>query len=122
MKNLNNWAYGFALNHEGAGVGTIYYASKYFDKEGIVNPASAEAYTTDEINKIKEGAVEGSTSYIENIPDNALVGMNPINTDKVYWYNDEESAKILKSTNPLLLDSENGDMKDTEGNIIAKAM
>ena len=48
--------------------------------------------------------------------------MNPINTDKVYWYNDEESAKILKSTNPLLLNAENGDMKDTEGNIVAKAM
>ena len=122
MKNLNNWAYGFDLNHEGAGVGTIYYASKYFDKEGIVNPASAEAYTTNEINKIKEGAVEGSTNYIENVPDNAFVGMNPINTDKVYWYNDEESAKILKSTNPLLLDSENGNMQDTEGNIVVKAM
>ena len=35
------WTYGFALNHEGAGVGTIYYAEEYFDREGIVNPASA---------------------------------------------------------------------------------
>ena len=31
-----NWAYGFALNHDGAGVGIIYYAAKYFDREGIV--------------------------------------------------------------------------------------
>ena len=48
----SNWAYGFSLNHEGAGVGTIYYASTYFKREGIVNPASAEAYTTEEIDAI----------------------------------------------------------------------
>jgi len=53
----SNWAYGFSLNHEGAGVGTIYYASTYFKKEGIVNPASVEAYTTEEIDAIVAGAV-----------------------------------------------------------------
>ena len=72
MNKLNNWAYGFALNHEGAGVGTIYYAERYFDKEGIVNPASAEAYTTEEINAIKAGAVEGATNYVSEIPKEAI--------------------------------------------------
>lgn len=38
---MENWAYGFNLNHEGAGVGTIYYSKKYFERNGIVNPANA---------------------------------------------------------------------------------
>lgn len=122
MNNLTNWAYGFTLNHETANVGTIYYAQKYFDKEGIVNPASAELYTTDEINKIKNSAIEGATNYTTNVPENALLGMNPLNTNKIYWYDELNSNKILKSTNPLILNDENGDMKDTEGNIIAKSM
>ena len=122
MNKLNNWAYGFALNHEGAGVGTIYYAERYFDKEGIVNPASAEAYTTEEINAIKDGAIEGAINYISEIPKEALIGMNVLNSDKTYWYDEEASAKILKSANPLILDKESGDMKDTEGNLVATAI
>ena len=122
MNKLNNWAYGFALNHEGAGVGIIYYAERYFDKEGIINPASAEAYTTEEINAIKVGAVEGATNYVSEIPKEALIGMNVLNSDKTYWYDEEASAKILKSANPLILDKESGDMKDTEGNLVATAI
>ena len=115
---MKNWAYGFALNHEGAGVGTIYYAAKYFDKEGIVNPASAEAYTTDEIEAIKANA----ESYGVEAPENALVGMNVLNTEKVFWYDAENSAKIIASAAPLGLDAETGDMKDGEGNTIAAAI
>ena len=122
MNKLNNWAYGFALNHEGAGVGTIYYAERYFDKEGIINPASAEAYTTEEINAIKTGAVEGATNYVSEIPKESLIGMNVLNSDKIYWYDEEDSAKILKSANPLILDRESGDMKNTEGNLVATAI
>ena len=69
---MKNWAYGFALNHEGAGVGTIYYAAKYFDKEGIVNPASAEVYTDAEIKAIKDDA----ESYEVEAPENALVAIS----------------------------------------------
>ncbi|MBR6949275.1 MAG: hypothetical protein IKH54_03720 [Bacilli bacterium] len=122
MNKLNNWAYGFALNHEGAGVGTIYYAERYFDKEGIVNPASAEAYTTEDINAIKAGAVEGATNYVSEIPKEALIGMNVLYSDKMYWYDEEASTKILKSANPLILDKESGDMKDTEGNLVVAAI
>ena len=122
MNKLNNWAYGFALNHEVAGVGTIYYAERYFDKEGIINPASAEAYTTEEINAIKSGAVEGATNYVSEIPKESLIGMNVLNSDKIYWYEEEASAKILKSANPLILDKESGDMKDAEGNLVVTAI
>ncbi len=66
---MENWAYGFSLNHEGAGV-----------------------------------------------------GMNVLNTDKVFWYDEENSNKILASTDPLLLDKETGDMKTTSGEVVAKAM
>ena len=119
---MENWAYGFNLNHEGAGVGTIYYSKKYFERNGIVNPANAVAYSVEEIETIKNGAIEGSTNYTNNVPENALVGMNVLNTDKVFWYDGENSNKILASTDPLLLDKENGDMKTIGGDIVAKAM
>ena len=122
MEKLTNWAYGFKLNHEGAGVGTIYYVEKYFDKEGIVNPASAKPYTIDELSEIKNNAVKGNEVYIDNVPECATIGMNPLNTDKIFWYDEENGNKILKSSNPLGLDAENGEMKDMEGNVVAKAM
>ena len=120
--NKSNWAYGFALNHEGAGVGTIYYAEQYFDKEGIVNPASAEAYTSTEINTIKENAKNGNANYITDVPEQAVVGMNPLHTDKIYWYDEDNSSKILKSANPLILNVQNGELKDADGNLVASAM
>lgn len=119
---MENWAYGFSLNHEGAGVGTIYYSKEYFKREGIVNPANAQPYTIEEIDTIKNGAIEGATNYINNVPENALVGMNVLNTDKVFWYDEENSNKILASTDPLLLDKETGDMKTMSGEVVAKAM
>ena len=119
---MEKWAYGFSLNHEGAGVGTIYYSKKYFEREGIVNPASAQPYTIDEIDTIKNGAIEGATNYTNNVPTNALVGMNVLNTDKVFWYDEENSNKILASTDPLLLDKETGDMKTMSGEVVAKAI
>ena len=115
-----NWAYGFALNHEGAGVGTIYYAAKYFEIDGIVNPASAEAYTTDEINAIKAGAAEGAEKYIFNVPEGAVIGINVLGSDKIYWYDEADSAKIAASAAPLKLDSATGEMKDGDGNAVAK--
>ena len=116
---MNKWAYGFALNHEGAGVGNIYYAAEYFDKDGIVNPASAEAYTTAEIDAIKNGATEGSQNYLFDVPEGALVGMNVLGSDKIYWYDSENSAKILASAAPLILDAASGAMKDGDGNTAA---
>ena len=115
----SKWAYGFALNHEGAGVGTIYYAEEYFDREGIVNPASAEAYTSDEINAIKENAKEEAANYTFEVPEGTVVGMNVLGSDKTFWYDDDNSAKILSSAAPLGLDAETGDMKDGEGNTVA---
>ena len=119
---MENWAYGFNLNHEGAGVGTIYYSKKYFERNGIVNPANAQPYSLDEIDTIKNGAADGATNYTNNVPEKALVGMNVLNTDKVFWYDEENSNKILASTDPLLLDKETGDMKTMSGEVVAKAM
>ena len=119
---MENWAYGFSLNHEGAGVGTIYYSKKYFEREGIVNPASAQPYTIEEIDTIKNGAIEGATNYTNNVPTNALVGTNVLNTNKVFWYDEENSNKILASADPLLLDKETGDMKTMSVEVVAKAM
>lgn len=113
-----NWAYGFALNHEGAGVGTIYYAAKYFDKEGIVNPASGEAYTSAEISAIKAAA----DTYEVEPASGSLVGMKVYGSDKIYWYDEENSKKILASAAPLGLDADSGDMKDASGYVVATAI
>ena len=48
--------------------------------------------------------------------------MNVLNSDVTFWYDDENAAVILKSAAPLVLDPETGDMKDAEGNIVAKAL
>ena len=117
-----NWAYGFALNHEGAGVGTIYYAAKYFEQENITNPASAEAYTTDEISAIKANAQKGEVGYRYDVPESAVIGMNVLNTDKVFWYAAENSGKITACANPLALDAVTGEMRDMDGNVVAVAM
>ena len=117
-----NWAYGFTLNHEGAGVGTIYYAARYFDCENIINPASAEAYTTDEINAIKANAEKGIAGYRYDAPEVAIVGMNVLNSDKVFWYDAENSGKITACANPLALDALTGEMRDMDGNVVATAM
>ena len=116
-----NWAYGFGLNHEGAGVGTIYYAAKYFERDGIINPASGEAYTSDEIKAIKENASEGAEKYFFDVPENAVIGMNVLGSDKTFWYDEDNSAKITACANPLGLDASTGDMKDQEGNVVAVA-
>lgn len=117
-----NWAYGFALNHEGAGVGIIYYAAKYFDREGIVNPACAEAYTSEEIESIKNGVKEDSGNYIFDIPENALIGMNVIHSDKIFWYDEDNAVKIISCAAPLGLNKNDGSMLDRDGGIIAKAI
>ena len=119
---MENWAYGFSLNHEGAGVGTIYYSKKYFERTGIVNPATAKEYSIDEIDTIKNGAIEGASNYISNVPENALIGMNVLKSDKIFWYDEENSNKILASADPLLLDKETGNMKTLAGEVVAKSI
>ena len=33
---MENWAYGFSLNHEGAGVGTIYYSKNILKEKELL--------------------------------------------------------------------------------------
>lgn len=117
--NLNNWAYKFALNHEGAKVSNIYYAKRYFDKENIVNPKTAKKYTEEEINNIISGVKSDSNDYYFDTPNGALIGIENINHKCIYWYDDDNAKLILSSANPLILD--NGNMFDTNGNIVARA-
>lgn len=119
---MEKWAYRFNLNHEGAGVGTIYYSKEYFEREGIVNPATAEPYTLEEIEKIKNEATEESENYVNTVPEGALIGMNVLNTEKVFWYDEENSNIILSFAETLILDRETGDMKTLAGEIKVKAM
>ena len=119
---MKNWAYRFDLNHEGANVRSIYYVAAYFDKEGIVNPASAEAYTDAEIKAIKDNATKENGNYVYDVPDNAALGMTTFNGEKDFWYDAENAEKILACANPLGLDSSTGEMKDMDGNFVAVAI
>jgi len=122
MTKINNWAYKFSLNHDGAGVGDIYYKEDYFKRENIVNPASGKPYTKEEIKVIVDNATEVNKSYIKDTPSNALIGISVINTSQVYWYDLDNSNKILSSANPLILNPENGTMFDTDNNLVASPL
>ena len=119
---MKNWALTFPLNHEGANVRNIYYTEKYFQLEGLTNPASAEAYTDAEIAEIKKNAVKGNDKYIFDAVEGALVGMQAFNSGKTFWYDEENGKKIVASAAPLLLDGESGEFRTTEGVICAKPM
>ncbi|MBR4163058.1 MAG: hypothetical protein IKR11_06000 [Solobacterium sp.] len=120
---MKNWAYKFAENAEPLNIKDIYYAAKYFDREGLVNPASSEAYTDAEITAIKNNAKEGNDSYCFDVKEGALLGLSACNTGKVFWYDEETGGKIVKSPAPFILDGETGDLKTMEGNtVVASAM
>ncbi len=117
---MTNWALKFALNHEGANVRNIYYTAAYFDLEGLTNPATAEAYTDQEIAAIKANAVEGKENYVFNVKDGSLIGMEAFNTGKTFWYDAENGKKITSYAAPLLLDGETGEFKTTQGEVAAE--
>lgn len=119
---MTNWALKFALKHEGANVENIFYTANYFELDGLTNPATAEAYTDQEITAIKENAKEGNENYIFDVRDGALIGMEAFDTHKVFWYDAENGKKITASAAPLLLDGETGQFKTTEGETAAEAL
>ena len=118
---MKNWALKFALNHEGANVRTIYYTKKYFELEGLVNPASAEAYTDKELAAIRENAEKGSENYCYDVKENALIGMEAYNTGKLFWYDAENGKNIVSYAAPLILDGESVEMKTAEGKLVSVA-
>ena len=119
---MKNWALKFALKHEGANVENIFYTDSYFELDGLTNPATAEAYTDKEISLIKENAIEGSEDYTFDVKDGALIGMEAYDSHKVFWYDQENGKKIVKSAAPLLLNGQTGEFKTTEGETVAKAL
>lgn len=118
---MKNWALTFMLNHESANVKNIYYASVYFELEGLINPASAEAYTEREIAEIKKNASEDNDNYVFDVKEGALIGMQAYNSLKTFWYDMENGRKIVSSAAPLLLDGETGELKNTDGEQVAAA-
>ena len=119
---MKNWALRFALNHEGANVRNIYYTAAYFELEGLVNPASAEAYTDKELADIKAGAAAGNENYIFEVKEGSLIGMEAFNTGKTFWYDAENGRKITASAAPLFLNGETGEFRTAEGVSAAEAI
>ena len=118
---LADWAYGFTLGSEDAGVGTIYYTKAYFETEGRVNPATAAAYTEEELQALNDAAVTGAADYITIFPGDAFVGMSAYDSGQIFWYDEEAANAIVASADPLGL-LEDGSLADLEGNAVAQAM
>lgn len=51
------------------------------------------------------GVAEDSDKYIFDVPEDAVIGMNVLGTEKTFWYDEENS----------------GEMKDQTGNVVATA-
>lgn len=112
------WAYeGLALASEEAGVDAIYYTSLYFEKEGRINPQTAEPYTGEELAAIYEAA----DSYLL-APAGSVVGMRVFGEDTIYWYGEEAAEAIVASAAPLFLNAETGVMTDAAGSETAGPM
>ena len=118
---MKNWALKFELNHEKANVKTIYYTAAYFELDGLTNPATGEAYTDGDVARIREKAGEGNDNYVFDSRENALIGMQAYDTGKMFWYDEENSKKIISYAAPLILDGNSGEMKTAEGNTAAIA-
>ena len=91
MKETKNWAYGVSIR----GVGTIYYARAYFDRDGLVNPLTAAPYTGDELAAIARGAAEGAEGFVFELPEGAVLGMNG------FWYDAAGAVAITSHADPL---------------------
>ena len=122
MTKTEKWALKFALKHAGANVENIYYTEKYFEMDGLTNPASAEAYTDQEIAAIRENAKEGNENYVFDGKDNALIGMQAYDSAKTFWYDAENGKKIVSYAAPLILNGESGEMRTAEGETVALPM
>ncbi len=121
--SLTDWAYaGITLDSEDLGIGSVYYASGYFDRDGIINPLTVEAYTAEGLKAIVSGAVEDAEGYVSGIPAEAVVGVSTYETGIIYWYDAENAEKILASADALILNTENGELSNLAGEAVASAL
>ena len=117
---MKTWAYG-AMPLNNGNVGTIYYASEYYQIEGIKNPTNPEyaPYTAEEIAAIVDGAVEGAKGYRFDVPAGALIGVTVADTDTIYWYGAEAAAAIVGHPDPLTLNAKTGEFVTADGEAVA---
>ena len=102
------WAYaGITLDSEDYGVGTVYYTSSYFEGEGLVNPATTESYTEEELAAVKEGAAVDAEGHTAS-PADAALGVGVFGTGDVYWHDVDAAEEIVSHSDALYLDAETG--------------
>lgn len=121
---LENWAYaGITLDNEEIGIGSVYYVTEFFTRESILNPMTVEPYTEEELKAIEENAVAGAEGYITNVPETAVIGISVYGMNgKVFWFDNENSKKILASADPLVLNAENGAVTNGSNEPVADAL
>ena len=120
---LKNWEYGaITVGSEDLNIGTVYYSEAYFGLEGIVNPLTTEAYTAEEIEAIKKGAVLGDEKYLSDLAEGAVLAITAFDEKTIFFYDAEGCAAIVSHADPLVLDGETGILMTTEGKEAAKAM
>ena len=121
---LENWAYcGITLNSEDLGIASVYYAAEYFTREGILNPLTVEPYTEEELAAIVDGAVAGAEGYVVNVPADAVVGVSAFGMEgAICWFDEENAAKLLSSSDPLVLNTEARELSNLNGEAVASAI
>ena len=121
---LINWAYaGITLDSEDLGIASVYYAADYFTREGILNPLTVEPYTAEELTAIADGAVMGAEDYVTNVPADAVVGVSAYDSEgAICWFDEENEAKLLASSDPLVFSAETGELKNMDGEMVAAAI
>ncbi len=121
---LENWAYcGITLNSEDLGIASVYYAAEYFTREGILNPLTVEPYTEEELGAIVDGAVAGAEGYVVNVPADAVVGVSAFGMEgAICWFDEENAAKLLSSSDPLVLNAETRELSNLNGEAVASAI
>ena len=121
---LENWAYcGITLNSEDLGIASVYYAAEYFTLEGILNPLTVEPYTEEELAAIVDGAVVGAEGYVVNVPADAVVGVSAFGMEgAICWFDEENAAKLLSSSDPLVLNAEARELSNLNGETVASAI
>lgn len=128
IPGLENWAFaGITLASEDLGIGSVYYTEGYYlavlnGELEAVNPLTVAPYTSAEVLAILSGAVENAEGYVSDAPEAACVGISAFGGETICWFDAENAAGILSSSDPLVLNAETGEVCNLSGEVIAAAI
>ena len=125
---LENWAFaGITIDSKDLGIGSVYYCEDYYrlilnGELDTINPRTQKPYTAEGIQAILSGAVVGARGYVTGVPAEGWIGISVFDSNVIYWYDADNSSKILSSTDPLSLNATTGELSTLAGESVAVAL